>query len=99
MDTKWKNLFNNAGKNYGIAQTDMYQMYAYSKKYNTPEIWLLYPLNDQMRNHKPICFSSNDNVCVNLHFIDLEHIETNLGELKEMIYSSQASDIYTALSG
>ena len=35
MDTKWKNLINNERKNYGISQSDMYQMYAYSKKYKT----------------------------------------------------------------
>lgn len=43
LDTKWKSLVNNERINYGISQADMYQMYAYSKKYNTSEIWLLYP--------------------------------------------------------
>ena len=42
MDTKWKNLINNEKKNYGISQSDMYQMYAYSKKYKTSEIWCLW---------------------------------------------------------
>ena len=88
MDTKWKALFDNEYKNYGISQADMYQMYAYSKKYNTPEIWLLYPMNDEMRGHKPIEFLSIDNnseTHVNVHFIDLEHIEDNLDDLKAMI--------------
>lgn len=31
MDTKWKKLINNERINYGISQSDMYQMYAYSK--------------------------------------------------------------------
>lgn len=52
----------------------MYQMYAYSKKYNTPEIWLLYPVNDEMRKHKPIQFESGDGTTVNLHFIDVDKI-------------------------
>lgn len=30
MDTKWKHLCNNERANYGISQTDMYQMYAYA---------------------------------------------------------------------
>ena len=63
-------------------QQDMYQMYAYSKKYNTPEIWLLYPVNDEMRNHKPIQFESGDGTTVNLHFIDVDKIEESLKELK-----------------
>lgn len=39
LDTKWKKLINDRRKNYGISQADMYQMYAYSKKYGTSEIW------------------------------------------------------------
>lgn len=38
LDTKWKSLADNKRVNYGILQVDMYQMYAYSKKYNTFEI-------------------------------------------------------------
>ena len=51
LDTKWKSLVDKPRINYGISQADMYQMYAYSKKYGTPEIWLLYPVNEEMRNH------------------------------------------------
>lgn len=47
MDTKWKRLYNNERVNYGISQFDMYQMYAYAKKYGTLEVWLLYPVNDE----------------------------------------------------
>ncbi|WP_026507827.1 McrC family protein [Butyrivibrio sp. MC2013] len=89
MDTKWKSLADNEFKNYGITQADMYQMYAYSKKYHTPEIWLLYPMNDEMRGHTPIEFASRDaesETHVNVHFIDLEHIEDNLDELKAKLY-------------
>ena len=41
MDTKWKMLQPDPGINYGISQTDMYQMYAYAKKYKASQIWLL----------------------------------------------------------
>ena len=86
LDTKWKNLFDNERKNYGISQADMYQMYAYSKKYNTPEIWLLYPQNDEMNEHSPITFSSGEETHVRIHFVDLEKIEISLDELRERIY-------------
>ena len=85
MDTKWKSLINSERKNYGISQADMYQMYAYSKKYNAPEIWLLYPINDEMRGHSPIEFVSDENTKVKLHFVDLVDIEKNLEELKGKI--------------
>jgi hypothetical protein len=44
MDTKWKVIDENQpGKNYLISQADMYQLYAYGKKYNTTNLVLIYP--------------------------------------------------------
>ena len=81
LDTKWKSLLNKPRINYGISQADMYQMYAYAKKYHTSEIWLLYPLNNKMREQDEISFSSNDGVSVNLFFVDVANIEKSLEEL------------------
>ena len=81
MDTKWKRLIDNEWKNYGISQADMYQMYAYSKKYRTPEIWLLYPVNDEMRGHSEIRFESGDETRVRIHFVDVANIEQSLEKL------------------
>ena len=86
MDTKWKRLTDNERSNYGISQSDMYQMYAYSKKYETPEIWLLYPMNDEMRGHSEIKFDSGDGTVVRLHFVDVANIEQSLNELKVNLY-------------
>lgn len=85
MDTKWKRLIDSERKNYGILQADMYQMYAYSKKYETPEIWILYPVNDEMRDHKDIKFESGDGTVVRIHFVDVTNIEDNLYGLKRKI--------------
>lgn len=94
MDTKWKCLFDSEYKNYGISQQDMYQMYAYSKKYETSEIWLLYPENQEMRGHTPIVFNSGDNTTVNVHFVDVEHIEYNLEILKNKLEESELDERY-----
>ncbi len=85
MDTKWKKLIDSERKNYGISQADMYQMYAYSKKYETSEIWLLYPINDEMREHSEIRFDSGDGTTVNIFFVDVSEIEESLNDLKEII--------------
>jgi 5-methylcytosine-specific restriction enzyme subunit McrC len=85
LDTKWKNLINNERVNYGISQSDMYQMYAYSKKYKTAEIWLLYPINDEMRNTSHIKFDSGDGTTVNLFFVDVADIELSLAKLKSIL--------------
>ena len=81
LDTKWKSLVNDKGTNYGISQADMYQMYAYSKKYGTSEIWLLYPVNDAMRDCGTIKFDSGDGVTVSLFFVDVANIEKNMEDL------------------
>lgn len=83
LDTKWKNLSDNSRANYGISQADMYQMYAYSKKYKTSEIWLLYPVNKEMRNHAQIQFESGDGTTVRVHFVDVADIEKSLEALRD----------------
>ncbi|VUX10794.1 5-methylcytosine-specific restriction enzyme subunit McrC [Streptococcus constellatus] len=90
MDTKWKSLINNERKNYGISQSDMYQMYAYSKKYNTSEIWLLYPLNDEMRSRTDIKFNSGDGTIVRLHFVDLARMTETLEELRDKLEMTES---------
>lgn len=85
LDTKWKNLSDNSRANYGISQADMYQMYAYSKKYKTSEIWLLYPVNKEMRNHAQIQFESGDGTTVRVHFVDVADIEKSLEALRDKI--------------
>ncbi|MFW5670378.1 MAG: 5-methylcytosine restriction system specificity protein McrC, partial [Acetivibrio ethanolgignens] len=85
LDTKWKSLIDDKRTNYGISQADMYQMYAYSKKYGTSEIWLLYPVNDAMRKHEQIVFDSGDGATVSLFFVDVAHIEESLSELFERL--------------
>lgn len=83
LDTKWKSLCDNEAKNYGISQSDMYQMYAYSKKYQTSEIWLMYPVNQEMRNHRPIRFDSGDGTRVNVFLVDVTEMESSLTILKD----------------
>ncbi len=83
LDTKWKRLYDNEGANYGISQSDMYQMYAYSKKYGNADVWLLYPVTDEMRGHTPIEYHSKDNTSVRIFFVDVNN--DNLEELKKAI--------------
>ncbi|WP_031552657.1 McrC family protein [Oribacterium sp. FC2011] len=90
LDTKWKALVDNPSANYGISQGDMYQMYAYSKKYSTSEIYLLYPMNKDFRGHNDIWFGSDlDGIMptnVNLFFIDLAD-KKSIEELGSVISS------------
>lgn len=83
VDTKWKLLKEDAN-NYGISQADMYQMYAYAKKYRTNEIWLLYPDTDMRQE---IMYRSDDGVVVQVYFIDCMNTEESLMKLMEVIES------------
>ncbi len=74
LDTKWKVLYNNKA-NYGISQADMYQMYAYQKKYTAHNVTLIYPKTENISSEQKIEFSSNDNVTVQVRFIDLLSVE------------------------
>lgn len=70
MDTKWK-LLAEGKANYGISQADMYQMYAYQKKYGAQNVTLVYPLTTSVPNDQEILFSSLDGVTVKVRFVDL----------------------------
>ena len=85
MDTKWKRLSNDRRNNYGISQADMYQMYAYGKKYNTKEVWLLYPINEDMPFGKTITFESENDVRVNVYFVDVSRIDDSITYLRNVI--------------
>lgn len=78
IDTKWKVLENLPSRNYGISQADMYQMYAYGKKYGTNEIFLMYPLHDGFHIDEDIVFRSDDGIKVRIVFVQCEEIEQSL---------------------
>lgn len=85
LDTKWKYLKNERSGNYGISQHDMYQMYAYSKKYNAKNVWLIYPKNNEFAEYREISFRSNDNTNVNIFFVNLADIQDSLLHLIQKI--------------
>ena len=89
LDTKWKRLKPDPNMNYGISQADMYQMYAYSKKYHTSDIWLLYPLNEDVTEVGDISFiaEQDEDIKINLKifFINLaKHEKSILTLYKEL---------------
>jgi 5-methylcytosine-specific restriction enzyme subunit McrC len=81
MDTKWKMLSENM-RNYGISQSDMYQMYAYGKKYNAEKIVLLYPQPENLRDAN-ISFCSDDGISVKVSFIDLLQLDKSIAALMQ----------------
>jgi 5-methylcytosine-specific restriction enzyme subunit McrC len=79
MDTKWK-LLSDTDRNSGISQSDMYQMYAYGKKYVADRIVLVYPYSDKI-GRSDIGYSSDDNVRVDIRFVDLRNPTESISDL------------------
>jgi len=71
-DTKWKLIdSSNYYWNYGISQADMYQLYAYAKKYNCHELYLIYPQNENFIEPLP-SFKYESDICLKAIPYDLE---------------------------
>ena len=73
LDTKWK-ILSEEKANYGISQADMYQMYAYQKKYSSENVTLIYPQTESVHKEN-IKFSSEDGAIVKIRFIDLFQVK------------------------
>jgi 5-methylcytosine-specific restriction enzyme subunit McrC len=69
VDTKYKMLENDSKKE-GVSQADMYQMNAYSKKYNCSNIILLYPQNSSIEN-RLVDFHIDSRTTIKIRSIDL----------------------------
>lgn len=81
LDTKWKILADSKA-NYGISQADMYQMYAYQKKYGAENVTLLYPQTEKMLPDKSIEFTSQDGVTVRVRLVDLFNIQNSIDSIE-----------------
>ena len=96
IDTKWKRLKEQVYRE-GVTSTDVYQMYAYSTQYASPDVLLLYPHHRDLGEWKPRraeywvhgvggTFDLNQRVCVSS--LDLKDLKTVPSQLRSM-FSSQ----------
>lgn len=80
LDTKWKRL--EASKaHYGLNQADMYQMYAYQKKYGAENVTLIYPQTEELPLEEPLTFSAEDGAKVQVVTVNLLKLQPDLDEL------------------
>ena len=88
LDTKWK-VLTDSKANYGISQADMYQMYAYQKKYGAENVTLLYPQTDEIHHEGVIEFKSKDHVLVRVQFVDLFSIRDSVASIANELAAYQ----------
>ena len=79
LDTKWKLLRDGAPLGW-IGQCDMYQMYAYGKKYGAEKVVLIYP-RLHLFTRPLVTYSSEDDVQVCAFCLDLTAPERSLAQL------------------
>lgn len=94
LDTKWKLLGNDPAQNYKISQGDMYQMYAYYKKYEAKEVgvkgvYLLYPLVENLSDIPD--YRSEDSVNVKICLINLMRMNQSITDLRKNLENNRQS--------
>lgn len=87
-DTKWK-LLSGTKANFGISQGDMYQMYAYQKKYRARSVTLLYPLCAGLPAGGIPSFRSGDGARVDVRLIDLLDVQNSLEEVTSAFFQAE----------
>ncbi len=72
LDTKWKLINQNQEDNKkGISQSDMYQLFAYGKKYGVKKVVLIYPQHDNFKEE--FAFKFDDDLCLGVQPFELNN--------------------------
>ncbi len=84
FDTKWKLIDGSKPRqNYGIEQSDLYQMFAYGKKYNAQQLFLIYPANVHFKT--PLRFDYDEGMSLQVLPFDLgNNTENEMQEIKHL---------------
>lgn len=77
LDTKWKLLTSS-----GVDIRDMYQMYAYAKRFKCNDIRLIYPKPYTAHPIEETVYLTDDGVSVGVRFIDLKDVTLNHGNFE-----------------
>lgn len=77
IDMKWK-VLNPKVNNLGISQSDMYQMFAYAKKYASEQVIVIYPLVESFAVDQRIFRYMSEDITVYIYLLDCVHGEKDL---------------------
>ncbi|GAB2556075.1 McrC family protein [Spirosoma areae] len=88
LDTKWKQVDGQKSDetpstaNYGIEQADLYQLYAYGKKYAASDLFLIYPANERFR--QPLAVFGYD-ATTRLHVVPFDVTNSLANEVEKLV--------------
>lgn len=106
IDTKWKELSKEEARD-GVIQGDIYQMYAYSTRYECPEVVLLYPHHAGLGPEQGIrasyrvdpwsgLKSEDETKRMKVATVNLEDLSTIPGQLRRLFKPDQGAQKMTA---
>lgn len=79
IDMKWK-LLDPRSPNYGISSSDMYQMFAYAKRYESKQVVVIYPLAESFPIDKREFRFTSEGLSVYIYLLDCMDGEDDLIE-------------------
>ena len=86
-DTKWKIIrqdINESEKKYKISQADLYQLYAYGKKYECSKLYLIYPKIDGAKQES-MKFEYEKDMQLEILYFNLENGSNNDDLIKNLL--------------
>lgn len=88
IDAKWKLLNIQTEKyNYGIEQSDLYQMYAYGKKYQAKSLFLIFPANANFKQFTEPFIYDDDLTLFIIPFDLSENLNVEVNKLQHFLSS------------
>lgn len=88
LDIKWKNL-DLEKQNHGIDRADLYQLYAYGKKYQATKLVLIYPKNEGFTQSLELFYEDD----LSLKIIPFDVLKNLNTEIEEILNISDFSEI------
>lgn len=85
-DTKWKILESSESNNYGISQSDLYQMFAYLAKYQCTKGYLIYPKIAGNESIKHKSFTYKAQICFYNQYNPARYTEHSKQTIRLQIY-------------
>ena len=86
MDIKWKVINYKESILLNISQSDLYQLYAYAKKYDSKRVFLIYPcVGDNVENR---IYEFEQNVELSVVFINLNNVNKGINSIATTIDNS-----------
>ena len=88
LDTKWKRINDDdSDRKHGISQTDMYQLFAYGKKYGCKQVALVYPKTKQFQDMDKLRYRFDDELSLACFPFDVTEPEESVRKIMDCLSS------------